>query len=168
MRFWHSDWTVYIWHINPKWHAVAFHTKPFSSLTRTWPGMTSIVPIGSRSSRRRVQLKASLKKSLTLLHQISIIRPPHYLPQGTLLKLMFSTPPIRQKIFPLSGIMCWSFMMTYNQPLIMFLWLTPLMLTHCLRYIHGCGVALIYVMWYHRIRMSLTSKMAGSPKAFHT
>ena len=47
------------------------------------------MPRVSQTSRRRGQLKASLTKSLPLLHQRSIIRPPHHLPQGTLLRLLF-------------------------------------------------------------------------------
>ena len=39
-------------------------------------------------------MKASLKKSYTLLHQRCRIQPLHHLPQDTLLRLAFSTPPI--------------------------------------------------------------------------
>ena len=34
----YSDWTISIWHINPKWHAAAFHTKPCSSLLKNSRG----------------------------------------------------------------------------------------------------------------------------------
>ena len=126
------------------------------------------MPRDSGSSGRRVQMKTSLKKSLPLLHQRSRIPPPHHLPQGNLLSLVFTMPPIGHNILPLSVIRCWTFMMAWNHPPIMFLWLTLLLLTHCLRYIHGFGMAMISVLWYHRIRMSLPSKMAGSTKSFLT
>ena len=80
----------------------AFHMKPFSSLLRPFPGRPSIVPRGLRSSVRRGDLKASLTKSLTLLHRRSRIRPLRHIPQGTLLRLEFSTPPIGQNTLPFS------------------------------------------------------------------
>ena len=43
-------------------------------------------------------MKASLTKSLTLLHQRSRIKTPHHLPHDTLLRLAFSTPPIGRGI----------------------------------------------------------------------
>ena len=92
--------------------------------------------------------------------------PPSAL--GTILRLVFSTPPIGQKTFPLSGTRFWRLVITCNQPLIIFLWLKLLLLTHCLRDRPGDGMVLIAVLWYHRIRMSLPSKMAGYPKAFTT
>ena len=113
-------------------------------------------------------MKASLKNSLPLLHHISRIRPPHHLPQGTLLRMVFSTPPIRQNIFPLSEIREWMLIMTWNYPPRSFLRLTLLILTQFLRDIHGCGMALIAMLWYHIIIMILPSKMAGSPKAVPT
>ena len=81
-------------HINPKWHAADFHTKPFFSLLRPFSGRISIVPRGSQSSVNRGQMKAYLTKILPLLHQISIIWTPHHLPQGTLFRLELWTPPI--------------------------------------------------------------------------
>ena len=49
------------------------------------------------------------------------MRLKHQLPQGTLLKLVFSAPPIRQKTFPLSGIRGLRLMMAWYQPPRMFL-----------------------------------------------
>ena len=69
-------------------------------------------------------MKASLKKSLLLLHQISIIRPPHHLHKGIISRLEFPNPPIDQKTFPLSGISFWRLTITWNHPPIIFLWLT--------------------------------------------
>ena len=133
-RYRHSNWKISVCHINPKWHAADFHMKLFFSLPWPFPGIPSIVPRGSRLSRRRVQLKASFTKRLPLLHQRYRIRPPHHLTQGTLLNLVFSTPPIGQKILPFSGIRFWRSMMTWNHTPIMLLWFTLLLLTHCLRY----------------------------------
>ena len=42
----HSDWMISVCHINPKWHAGAFHTKPFSFLLRLFMGRHSSVPRG--------------------------------------------------------------------------------------------------------------------------
>ena len=115
----------------------AFHTNPFSSLPRPLPGIPSVVPRVLRFSGRWGQMKAYLTKSLPLLHQIYRIRPLHNLSQGTLLRLVFSTPPIDQRTFLLSRIRGWRLMMTCNQPLIMFLQSKLLLLTQCLRDIHG-------------------------------
>ena len=92
-------------------------------------------------------MKSYLENSLPLLHQRSKIQPPHHLTQGNLLKPVFPTPPIGKKKFPLSGIMGWRLMMTWNHPYIMFLWLILLLLTHCLRDIHCGGMVLISVLW---------------------
>ena len=106
------------------------------SLMRPFQGKPSIFPIGSRSSERRVQLKAYLTKSPPLIRQRPIIPPHHHIPKGTLLRLGFSTPPIGMKTLPLSGIRGWRLIMTWNQLPRMFLWSTLLMMTHCLKDIH--------------------------------
>ena len=142
-----SDWMISMCHINPKWHAAAFHTKPFSYLLRPLPGRPSIFPRCSRSSGRRGQPKDSFKKILPLLHQRSKIRPPHNLPQGTLFKMVFLMPTIGQNKLHLSGIRGWRLIMTWNQTPIMFFWLTLLLLTHYLRDINWGGIALIDVLW---------------------
>ena len=85
-----------------------------------------------------------LIKSLPLLHQTSRIRLPHHLPQGTLLELVFSTPPIGQKTLPWSEIRGWRLIMTWNHPPIIFLWFKLLLLAHCLRERHGGEMSLIY------------------------
>ena len=92
--------TISVCHINPKWHTVAFHMKPFSSLPLPFLGRPSVVPRGSRSSGRRDQLKASLKNILTLLHQISITIPPHHLPQGPYWGWRFLRPQFGRRHFP--------------------------------------------------------------------
>ena len=56
--------------------------------------------------------------------------------------------------------------MTWNKSPRVFLWLKLLMLTKILRDRHGYGMALIAVIWLHRIRISVPSKMAGPPKEF--
>ena len=147
MRCQRSGWTISVWHINTKWHAAAFHTKPFSSIPRTFPWITSIVTIGLQSSSSRDHLKASLTNILPLLHQRYIIRPPHHLPQGTLSDLVFSMTPIGQNQLPLSVIRGWRLMMTWNHNPRIFFWLTLLIMTHCLRDIYGGGLELIAVMW---------------------
>ena len=73
-------------------------------------------------------MKASLTNSPALLHQRSRIQPPHHLPQGTLLRLVLSTPSIEQKTLSLSGIRGYRLMMTWNQTLIMFIWQILLLL----------------------------------------
>ena len=147
MHWWFSNCTISMYHINPKSHAVAFHTKMFSFLPWQLPGRHSIVTIYLQSSGSKGLMKASLTNILPLLHQIYRIQPPHHLPQGTLLKLVFSTPPIRQKTMPWSGIRDWRLIMTWNYPPKMFLWLTILLLTHCLRDRHGGRLALISGLW---------------------
>ena len=143
----HTRTYSYVCHINPKWHAVSFHTKPFSSLPLTFPGRPYIVPRGSHLSCRRGHLEASLTNSLPLLHQRSKMWPPHHIPQGTLLNMMFPTPPIGKNTLPLSGIRGWRLMITWNHPPRIFLQLTLLILTHCLRDRLGGGMALIAVLW---------------------
>ena len=56
--------------------------------------------------------------------------------------------------------------MTWNNPPIMFLWLKLLLLAHCFRYRYGGGMALISVLWYHRIIMIFPSKWLDPPKPF--
>ena len=168
MHWQRSDWTISLWHIKPKLHAAAFHTKQFSSLTWPFPGRPSIVPRGSLSFGGRGQMKAYFTNSLPLLLKISIIRPPHHLPQGTILRLVFSAPPIGQNTLHLSVIRGWRLIMTWNQPPIMFLWSKLLLTINFLRDGHGGGMESIVVMWYQRIRMSLTSKISVAPKAFPT
>ena len=89
-----------------------FILSRFFSLPRPSLGRPSIAQICSWSSGRRLKLNASLTKRLTLLHQISKIGPPHHLPQGTLLNMVFPTPPTGKKKFPLSVIRGWRLMMT--------------------------------------------------------
>ena len=48
-----SDWKISVWHINPKWHSLAFHMNPFYSFQKLFLGRPSIVPSGSRSFGRR-------------------------------------------------------------------------------------------------------------------
>ena len=114
-----------------KWHAAAFSTNQFSYLPQTFTGRTSILPRSLWSSSRRGHTKAHFKNSLTLLHQRSIIRPPHYLRQGTLMRLSLSTPPNGQKTLLLSVIRFWMLMMIWNHPFRISLWFTLLQLTHC-------------------------------------
>ena len=141
-----SYWTISVGHINPKWHAAAFHTNAFSYLLIPLPGRPSIVPRCLWSYMRRVQLKSSFTNSLPLLHQIFIFRPLHHLHQGTLFRMEFSTPPIGQNTLPLSGIRVCRLIMTWNYPPRMFLWLTLLLLKHCLRDRYGGGMALISLL----------------------
>ena len=53
----------------------------------------------------------------------------------------------RENTLPLSGIRRWRLMMTWNQPPIMFLRSTILLLTHCLRDRHGGGMVSIDMLW---------------------
>ena len=126
------------------------------------------MPRGLRSSRSRDQPKVSLTKRFPLLRKRSIIRPPNHLPQRTLLSVAFSTPPIKQKAFTLSVIRGWILMITWNQPLRMVPWYTLLLLTHCLRGKYWGEMDFLSVLWYHRTRMVIPSKIAGSPRAFPT
>ena len=87
--FWHSNWMIYVWYTNSKWHAPYFHMNPFYSLTRPFTGRPSVVPGVLWSSGGRFFLKVFLTNSLYFLHQIYIIWPLHHLPQGTLLRLAF-------------------------------------------------------------------------------
>ena len=48
--------------------------------------------------------------------------------------------------------------MTWNHLPYIFLWYTLLLLTHCLRDIHGGGIASIAVLRYHRIIMRFSPK----------
>ena len=57
-------------------------------------------------------------------------------------------------------------MMTWNQLLGMLIWLTLLLMTHCLRDKHGVGMELIAVLWQHRIRMRILQKWMDPPKPF--
>ena len=56
--------------------------------------------------------------------------------------------------------------MTWNQNTVILLWLTLLLMKHCLRYRHGGEMEFIAVLWSHRIKMSLPSKLSGALKSF--
>ena len=168
MRCQCRDWTISVWHINNKWHAAAFHTKPFSSLPRTFPWRPSNLKIFLQSSSRRGHLEAYKTKILPLLHQRYIIRPPHHLPQGTLSNLVLSTPPIGHKTLPSSVIRGWRLMMKCNHTPRMFFWLTLLIMTHCLRYIYGGRVGIDHRDVVAHNQNEPSFKNFWTPKAFPT
>ena len=161
-----SDWTISMWHINPKWHVGAFHEKSVLFSSATIHGETfhfakifSVVweegPYEGPFEKNPAPPPPDIQNLTTLPSA-----------PGDPIEADFSTPPIGQKTLTLSGIRGWSLMMTWNNPPIMFLRFKLLLLAHCLRDRYGGGMALISVLWYHRIIMILPSKWLVPPKPF--
>ena len=116
MRCQWSDWTIYVWHINIKWHIAAFHTNLFSYLPQPFLVRPSILTRGLRVAVVREDITPEGlfdKEPAPPPHEIQIsTSPPSAL--GDPIEAGFSTPPIGQKTFTLSGIRGWRSMMTCN------------------------------------------------------